>query len=72
MRPGASSGASACASGVDTEHLFGFSEGADAGKKGERELESKTIACAGKAAGKYGAASKGPSRDRAAPTPRPD
>src|SRR5262245_46179785 len=47
--------APARASGVDTEHLFGFSEGADIGEKGERELESETIARGGKAAGKYGA-----------------
>lgn len=43
------------ASDVDTEHLFGFSEGADIGKRGERELESETILRQGKAAGRYGA-----------------
>ena len=46
------------ASDVDTEHLFGFSEGADIGKRGEREIESETIARAGKEAGKYGAVSE--------------
>jgi hypothetical protein len=46
--------APAHASDVDTEHLFGFSEGADIGKKGERELESEAIARGGKAAGHYG------------------
>lgn len=47
--------APACASDIDSEHLFGFSEGADIGKKGEREFESETIARHGKAAGQYGA-----------------
>src|SRR5262249_20987163 len=47
--------APARASDVDSEHLFGFSEGADVGKKGERELESETIARGGKAAGQCGA-----------------
>ena len=47
--------APAHASDIDTEHLFGFSEGADIGKRGERELESETVARAGKAAGHYGA-----------------
>ncbi len=28
------------ASDVDSEHLFGFTEGADIGKKGEREAET--------------------------------
>ncbi len=31
-------------SNVDTEHIFGFTEGADIGDKGEEELESITIA----------------------------
>jgi hypothetical protein len=30
------------ASDVDSEHLFGFTEGADIGKAGEREAESET------------------------------
>ncbi|MCW5703838.1 MAG: hypothetical protein KIT82_14805 [Bradyrhizobium sp.] len=50
--------APACASEVDTEHLFGFSEGADIGKKGEGELEAETIVRQGKAAGQYGALSE--------------
>jgi hypothetical protein len=43
------------ASDVDTEHLFGFTEGADIGRKGEREAESETIGRFGKAAGSYAA-----------------
>ena len=43
------------ASDVDSEHLFGFTEGADIGKKGEREAESETIVRAGKSAGSYAA-----------------
>ena len=35
---------------VDTEHLFGFSEGADAGKKGEQEVVVDTISRLGKRA----------------------
>jgi hypothetical protein len=50
--------APARASDVDTEHLFGFSEGADIGKRGDRELESETIARGGKAAGNYGVATQ--------------
>jgi len=46
--------APARAADVDSEHLFGFSEGADIGKKGEREVESEAVARAGKAAGSYG------------------
>lgn len=42
------------AADVDTEHLFGFSEGADIGRTGDHELESETIARAGKIAGRYG------------------
>ena len=36
------------AEGIDTEHIFGFSEGSSIGKKGEHELESITIASFGK------------------------
>jgi hypothetical protein len=50
---GANTGARA--SDTDTEHLFGFTEGADIGKAGEREAESETIARFGKAAGTYAA-----------------
>ena len=41
------------ASEVDSEHLFGFTEGADIGKAGEREAESENIGHLGKAAGRY-------------------
>ena len=34
---------------VDTEHIFGFTEGADIGEKGEKELESNTTGLLGKA-----------------------
>jgi hypothetical protein len=43
------------ASDTDSEHLFGFTEGADIGKAGEREAESETIGRFGKAAGSYAA-----------------
>ena len=43
------------ASDVDSEHLFGFTEGADIGKAGEREAESETIARLGKSGGSYAA-----------------
>ncbi len=33
---------------VDTEHIFGFTEGADIGEKGEREIESTSVASFGK------------------------
>lgn len=45
--------APARAAEADTEHLFGFTEGADIGKVGERELEAETIVRAGKSAGSY-------------------
>jgi hypothetical protein len=35
-------------SAVDSEHIFGFTEGADIGDEGERELESLTIGRLGK------------------------
>lgn len=41
------------ASDVDSEHLFGFTEGADIGKKGEREAETETIGRFGKSGGSY-------------------
>jgi hypothetical protein len=37
---------------VDTEHIFGFAEGADIGEKGERELEITAYGIAGKS-GQY-------------------
>jgi hypothetical protein len=43
------------ASDVDSEHLFGFTEGADIGKTGEREAETETIGRFGKSAGSYAA-----------------
>jgi hypothetical protein len=43
------------ASDVDSEHLFGFTEGADIGKKGEREAETETIGRFGKSDGTYAA-----------------
>jgi hypothetical protein len=43
------------ASDVDSEHLFGFTEGADIGKAGEREAESETIGRFGRSAGSYAA-----------------
>lgn len=42
---------------VDTEHLFGFSEGADAGEKGEQEVVSDTI-------GRFGKRVAGPGKAR--------
>src|SRR5215471_21612332 len=41
------------ASDVDSEHLFGFTEGADIGKVGEREAESESIARLGKSGSSY-------------------
>ncbi|CCE01680.1 hypothetical protein [Bradyrhizobium sp. STM 3809] len=46
-------GAEVRASDVDSEHMFGFTEGADIGKAGEREAESENIGHLGKAAGRY-------------------
>jgi hypothetical protein len=34
--------------GIETEHIFGFSEGTDIGEKGEREIEFTTIGSIGK------------------------
>lgn len=47
--------APARASDVDSEHIFGFTEGADIGKAGEREAESENIGHLGKSAGSYAA-----------------
>ena len=41
------------ASDVDTKFLFGFTEGADVGTFGEKEIESQTIGRFGKADGSY-------------------
>jgi hypothetical protein len=38
---------------VDSEHLFGFTEGSDIGSKGEREVKSETTLRSGRAAGSY-------------------
>jgi hypothetical protein len=40
--------AGATGSEVDSEHIFGFSEGSDIGSQGEREIESVTIGSFGK------------------------
>jgi len=53
---GASSlGASSVKAGdrVDSEHLFGFTEGSDIGAQGEREFKSETTLRTGKATGSY-------------------
>ena len=34
--------------GIDTEHIFGFTEGSDIGKKGEKEIESSLTGRFGK------------------------
>jgi Putative MetA-pathway of phenol degradation len=43
---------------VDTEHLFGFTTGADVGKVGERELETELTGRSGKQAGSYNASNQ--------------
>jgi hypothetical protein len=40
--------ASSTGSEIDSEHIFGFSEGSDIGSQGEREIESVTIGSFGK------------------------
>src|SRR4051794_23056803 len=40
---------------LDSEHLFGFTEGSDIGSKGEREFKSETTLRTGKAAGSFAA-----------------
>ena len=47
-----------CAAEIDTEHLFGFTTGADVGNLGERELESELTNRFGKQAGSYNALSQ--------------
>jgi hypothetical protein len=42
---------------VDTEFIFGFTEGADVGELGEKEIEHETIARLGKRKGSYAAIS---------------
>ena len=43
---------------IDTEHLFGFMIGSDVGDVGEREFESRFTGRAGKAGGRYRAATQ--------------
>jgi hypothetical protein len=43
------------ASDVDTQFIFGFTQGADVGELGEKEIESQTIGRFGKADGSYAA-----------------
>jgi hypothetical protein len=53
------SGANGARAGaIETEHLFGFTTGADVGSVGERELESEITSRLGKAAGSYNALSQ--------------
>lgn len=40
---------------IDSEHLFGFTEGADIGVPGEKELESETTSRLGKRGGRFSA-----------------
>ena len=42
---------------VDTEHIFGFTEGADIGEVGDKEIEKETSALFGKRMGLYAASS---------------
>jgi len=42
---------------VDTEHIFGFTEGADVGEVGDKEIEKETSAGFGKRMGLYAASS---------------
>src|SRR5262245_33703299 len=38
---------------IDSEHIFGFTEGSDIGSKGEKELKNETTLRSGKAAGSF-------------------
>lgn len=49
--------AAAKADEVDTEHIFGFTEGSDIGEKGEKELEVEAGMAIGKRSGAYYASS---------------
>jgi hypothetical protein len=51
--------ASAEPHGIDTEHLFGFTEGSDIGVPGEQELESETTGRVGKRGGRFRAFDSG-------------
>jgi len=42
---------------IDTEHIFGFVEGGDIGKRGDLELEKETALRFGKRVGSYAAVS---------------
>ena len=48
---------------VETEHIFGFTEGTDIGQKGEQEFESTTVGRFGKTAGYTAIANKSAYRD---------
>jgi hypothetical protein len=50
---GTANAGKAAAPAVDTEHLFGFTEGTDIGEAGERELESDTTLRSGKNTGAF-------------------
>jgi hypothetical protein len=51
-------GAPVRADEVDSEHIFGFTEGTDIGEKGEKEAEFGLFWRFGKAAGRYNALSQ--------------
>jgi hypothetical protein len=42
---------------IDTEHIFGFTEGSDVGEAGEKELEVEPLGRFGKRVGSYAATS---------------
>ncbi len=44
---------------IDTEHMFGFTEGSDIGEAGERELEAEPTGRFGKQDGSYNAVATG-------------
>ncbi|MBI3434215.1 MAG: hypothetical protein HY056_03930 [Proteobacteria bacterium] len=50
-------GGGARGAGIDSEHLFGFTEGSDIGEKGEKELELEAFGRFGKRRGTYAAVS---------------
>jgi hypothetical protein len=53
VKPAPASKLAESADEADTEHIFGFTEGSDIGKKGEIEAESQTDGGLGKRAGTY-------------------
>ena len=52
-----SSGQAKANSDIDTEHIFGFTEGSDVGKAGDREIELEPLLRFGKQSGSYFATS---------------